>query len=222
MKESEGGIVRTQADALKQLLEQSRDAQCRELREQAELQARELTQRARRQARAKVSAAAHEERARLEREVRVVEAEIETELRRRERERDLALIAAGRDALREALVERWDDPAERAEWAEALMEEAQAVLFGREWTLEHPADWAGEERDAAIAYAREKCGAEVTTTPVPDLSQGLRIRCKGALVDMSVSGLMAHTRAIEGALLAEVGKAGGADTGGGDAEGETS
>jgi hypothetical protein len=206
MKESEGGIVHAQAEALKELLEQSRESQCRELRERAELQARETTQRARRQARERVSKAAHEERARLEREVRMVEAEIETEQRRRERERDLALIAAGRGALREALEARWQDREQRLQWAAAMMQEAREVLFGREWTLEHPADWAGEERDAAIAYAREKCGAEVNATPAPDLAHGLRIRCKGALVDMSVAGLTAHGRTIEGALLAEIGK----------------
>lgn len=218
MKESEGGIVHAQAEALKALLEQSREAQCRELREQAELQARELTRRARRQARERVSKAAHEERARLEREVRMVEAEIETEQRRRERQRDLALIQAGRTELRAALEARWQDRARRLQWAAAIMQEAREVLFGREWTLEHPADWAGEERDAAIAYAREKCGAEVSATAVPDLAHGLRVRCKGALVDMSVSGLMAHARAIDGALLAEVHRTAGDD----DAEGETS
>jgi len=218
MKESEGGIVQAQAEALKALLEQSRDSQCRELRERAELQARELTRRARHRARERVSKAAHEERARLEREVRMVEAEIETEQRRRERERDLALIDAGRTALREALEARWQERDQRLQWAAATLQEAREVLFGREWTLEHPADWAGEERDAAIAYAREKCDAEVSATAVPDLAHGLRIRCKGALVDMSATGLMAHTRAIEGALLAEVGKAADSD----DPEGETS
>ena len=218
MKESEGGIVQAQAEALKALLEQSRESQCRELREQAELQARELTRRARHQARERVSNAAHEERARLEREVRMVEAEIETEQRRRERERDLALLAAGRGALREALEARWQDRDQRLQWAVATLQEARDVLFGREWTLEHPAEWAEQERDAAIAYAREKCDAELNATAVRDLTHGLRIRCKGALVDMSVAGLMAHTRAIEGALLAEVAAA----TDGDDAEGETS
>ncbi len=218
MKESEGGIVQAQAEALKALLEQSRDTQCRELHEQAALQAREITQRARRRARARVSTAAHEERARLESEVRMAEAEIETEQRRRERERDLAMIEAGARALRAALEARWQDRDQRLQWAAATMQEAREVLFGRDWTLEHPADWAGEERDAAIAYAREKCGAEVDAMPAPDLAHGLRIRCKGALVDMSVAGLMAHIRAIEGALLAEIDRA----ESGGDAEGETS
>jgi hypothetical protein len=213
MKESEGGIVQAQAEALKALLEQSRESQCRELRERAELQARELTRRARRQARERVSKAAHEERARLEREVRMVEAEIETEQRRRERERDLALIEAGHELLAETLAGRWEDRAGRAEWAEALMEEAQAVLFGREWTLEHPADWADEERDAALARAREHCNAQVTAKAVDALDAGLRIRSEGALVDLSIPGLLANVRTIEGELLAEFNRA---------AEGETS
>lgn len=206
MKEGDGGIARTQADALKALLEQSRERQCRELKERAEIEAREIRRRARRQGRERVSRAAHEERARLEREVRLVEAEIETEQRRRERLRDLALIEAGRTALREALAARWQDREQRLQWAAATMQEAREVLFGREWTLEHPADWAEEERDAAILYAREQCGAEVTPAAAEDLAAGLRIRCRGALVDMSVAGLMAHGRAVDGALLAEIAK----------------
>ena len=217
MKEGDGGIVRTQADALKELLEQSREQQCRELKERAAHEARELRRRARRQGRERVSRAAKEERARLEREVRLVEAEIETELRRRERLRDLALLEAGREVLREALAARWQDREQRLQWAAVTMQEARDVLFGREWILEHPADWADEERDAAILYAREQCGAEVSAAPADELDAGLRIRCKGALVDMSVAGLMAHGRAIEGALLAEINRAEASA-----AEGETS
>lgn len=206
MKEGDGGIARTQAEALMELLEQSRETQCRELKERAEIEARETRRRARRQGRERVSRAAREERARLEREVRLVEAEIETEQRRRERLRDLALIEAGREALQEALAARWQDREQRLQWAVATMQEAREVLFGREWALEHPADWAEEERDAAVLYARERCGAEVTATPAEDLAAGLRLRCRGALVDMSVAGLMANGRAIEGALLAEIAK----------------
>ncbi|MGD9388590.1 MAG: hypothetical protein PVI87_10240 [Gammaproteobacteria bacterium] len=204
MNKGDGGIVRTQAEALKELLEQSRENQCRELKEHAALEAREIRRRARRRGRERVSRAAHEERARLEREVRLVEAEIETEQRRRERLRDLALIEAGHEALRETLAGRWRARDQRLQWAAATLQEAREVLFGREWVLEHPPDWAGEEVDAAILFAREQCGAEVTASPADGLEAGLRIRCKGALVDMSVAGLMAHGRALEGALLAAI------------------
>lgn len=206
-------IVRTQADALMQLLEQSRDAQCQEVRERAGLQAAEFRRAARKQARERVSRAAHEERERLDREVRMVEAEIETEQRKRARRRDMALLAAGRDTLREALAARWKNRAERAEWAEVAVLEAGEVLLGREWTLEHPASWADEERDAALALAAERCGAQVTAKAVAELDAGLRIRSEGALVDLSIPGLLANVRTIEGELLAEFNRA---------AEGETS
>jgi F0F1-type ATP synthase membrane subunit b/b' len=202
MNESDS-IVRKQADALKQLLEQSRNAHCRTVHDQAEAQAAEIRKRARRAARDRVSKAAHEERARLERELRLVEAEIETERRRRGRLRDSALIEAGRAALASALAKRWGDPAERAEWAEAAVIEAGEVLLGRAWVLEHPASWAADEREQALAFARERCGVEIEAQADEALAAGLRVRTDGASVDMSVAGLLANERSLEGALLAE-------------------
>jgi len=200
-------ITRTQADALKTLLEESRDAQCREAREQAETQARDLRRQARKQARERVSKAAHEERDRLQHEVRVVEAEIETEQRKRARQRDMQLIAAGMGELEKALAERWDSRAARIHWAEVTVMEAAEVLLGREWTLEHPPEWSEAERDEALAFAAQHCGAEISPSAAADLAAGLRIRSKGAMVDMSVRGLMANQRSIKGALLAEFNRA---------------
>ncbi len=202
MNESDS-IVRTQADALKQLLEQSRNAQCRKIHDEAEAQAKDIRKRARRAARERVSKAAHEERARLERELRLVEAEIETEHRRRGRLRDSALIEAGRAALAEALAARWENPAARAEWAQAAVIEAGQVLLGRSWVLEHPASWADEEREQALAFARERLGVEIEAQAIASLEAGLRVRTDGASVDMSVAGLLANERSLEGALLAE-------------------
>jgi hypothetical protein len=194
-------------DALKELLVQSRNAQCREARDQAELQAMELRRKARRQARERVTKAVHEERARLEREVRSVEAEIETEQRRRARQRDMALIQAGYEALVPALTARWADEASRAEWAECALAEAASVLLGTGWTLEHPRGWAGEERDVTLKLASERYGADVEARSVDELETGLRIASAGALVDMSIPGLMSNERTIEGELLAEFNRA---------------
>ena len=211
MKETDG-IVRTQVDALMTLLEQSRSAHCSEVHETAALEAAEIRRRARKLARGRVSKAANEERQRVEHEVRMVEAEIETEHRRRARKRDMALIEVGRAALAETLAARWGERAQRRAWAEALLAEAAEVLLRREWTLEHPAGWAAEEREHAIEFARAHCGAPVEAAPMDELEVGLRIRSEGALVDMSIPGLMANERTIEGELLAEFNRA---------AEGET-
>ncbi|HUG99772.1 MAG TPA: hypothetical protein VMQ83_11455 [Gammaproteobacteria bacterium] len=197
------GIVGVQVDALMDLLEKSRDAHCAQIHEQAELQAAEIRRRARRLARERVSAAAHEERARLEREIRMVEAEIETEQRKRARARDMALIEAGRGRLADALTARWKARTERERWAQSAVLEAGEVLLGREWTLEHPPHWPAEERDRAIEFARERCGATVTVKAVGELDVGLRIRSAGALVDMSIPGLLANARTVDGELLAD-------------------
>jgi F0F1-type ATP synthase membrane subunit b/b' len=202
-------IVRTQVEALLELLEQSRNAHCREVLEQAALQAAEIRQRARKLARARVSKAVHEERQRLEHESRMVEAELNTERRRHERLRDMALIAAGRALLGEALDTRWRDADSRREWAEATLVDAASVLLGREWTLQHPVDWAQPEQEQAVAFARERCGAELQLEPTPDLETGLRVYSEGAVVDMSIPGLLANERTIEGELLAEFARATG-------------
>ena len=211
MKESDS-IVRSQVDALKELLEQSRNAQCREAHDQAEVQAVELRRRARKLARERVTRAAREDRARLEREVRMVEAEIETEQRRRARKRDTALIEAGREALVPALTARWADKASRAEWAECALAEAATVLLGTRWTLEHPRDWPADECKAALERARSRYGAEIEARAADDLEIGLRIRSAGALVDMSIPGLMSNERTIEGELLAEFNRAAKGET----------
>lgn len=196
-------IVRMQVDALMELVEQSRSTQCNEAREQAELQAAELRRQARKLARVRVGKAAREERERLEHEVRMVEAEVETERRRQARRRDVALIAAGRKALAKELAARWAEPDERQAWTERALHEAADVLLGRTWTLEHPADWPADEQHRAIEVAREQLGATIETRPADGLQAGLRIRHGGALVDMSIAGLLANERSIEGELLAE-------------------
>jgi hypothetical protein len=197
------GIVRAQMDALLELLEQARASRCRELREQAEREAAEIRRRARRNARERVRKAAREERDRLEHEIRMTQAEVDTELRRRARARDIELIRAGRAVLRQALAARWNDADGRREWTEAAIAEAGGVLLGRTWTLQHPAEWPAEERDAAIALATSRQGATVQAEADGGLEAGLRILDGGAEIDMSIAGLVANERRVEGELLAE-------------------
>jgi hypothetical protein len=205
-------VVRTQVDALLELLEQSRSARCREVLEQATVQCADIRQRARQLARERVSKAAREERQRMEHELRMVEAEINTERRRRERARDLALIAAGRQLLGDALAARWRDAAGRRDWTETALGDASAVLLDRAWTLEHPADWPQAEGAHAATFAQERYGATLQPEPADGLEIGLRVKSEGALVDMSIAGLMASERSIEGELLAEFNQPAAGDT----------
>lgn len=200
-------IVGTQVDALMKLLERSREDHCREVLEEARKQADEIRRRARRQARERVSTTASEERARMDNEIRMVAAEIETEQRRRERQRDQKLIEVASRQLENSLASRWQDSDDRRAWSEAAMAEAASVLRSKEWMLDHPPDWDEQERDQAIELARSRFEATVRARSTDDLKAGLRLHARGVMVDMSVAGLLANQRIIEGELLAEFNRA---------------
>lgn len=200
-------IVGTQVNALMELLKQSRKDHCREVLDEAREQTAEIRRRARRQARDRVSATVSEERARMDNALRMVAAEIETEQRRRERRRDQKLIDAANQKLSEALARRWDSDDGRRTWTEAALDEAATVLRSKEWTLEHPPGWADKERDETIKLAKARYDATLKARSTDELSAGLRIHAKGVSVDMSLDGLLANQRIIEGELLAEFNRA---------------
>jgi len=197
-------IVGTQVEALKKLLDQSRRDHCERVLEKARSEATEIRRRARRQARERISATVAEERNRMDNTVRMVAAEIETEQRRREQRRDQALIEVAGGKLGEALARRWADAEDRHAWVEATLAEAAVVLRSREWTLEHPSDWPEEQCKAAVALGEEQHNATIQARSTGDFSAGLRIHAQGVMVDMSLEGLLANQRTIEGELLAEI------------------
>lgn len=205
-------IAGTQLNALLELVKQSREKHCREVLDNARAEADRIRRAARKQAREKISQTVRDERQRMNNEVRMAEAEIETEQRRRGRRRELALLKAGRKALAEALEARWQEPANRRLWAQgALIETATIVrsttVRAREWTMEHPVDWAEEEIDPIVQYAQQHFQATVRPQPSEALGAGVRIRSQGVLIDMSIAGLLANEQTMEGELLAEFNRA---------------
>ncbi|MEJ2515936.1 MAG: hypothetical protein P8080_06215 [Gammaproteobacteria bacterium] len=198
------GVVNAQMDALTELLENAREEYRKATLEEAGDQARSYVKKARRTARQRVSGAVAEERDRLDRQVRMAAAEAETEQRRRARMRDIELIRAGWDALEPALRNRWTSAEGRREWALAAVEEARSVLLSRSWELEHPKDWDEAEREALAEAARDRFDVELGFSARDDVKAGVRIRNGTTLVDMSLAGLLAHRRSVEGELLAEV------------------
>jgi len=194
-------IENTAVAGLLRLLEESGDAQCAQLRAKAAEQIAAIRRQAYQRARQRIRKAVAEERARIRQEVGRVDAEVETELRRRSLRHDARLVDAGREALDQALRERWQDAGARQAWADAVLALCDRVLIGREWRLSCPSDWPEAERRRAMEQARERAGATLTIEEDASLEQGFRVRCGGVSVDMSVAGLLSDRAAIEGALL---------------------
>jgi vacuolar-type H+-ATPase subunit E/Vma4 len=199
------GIVRAQLDGLLELLEQSKTRYCETTLEAARSQAADYRKRARRVARERVHRAVSSERERMERELRLAVAGIETEQRRLGRQRDLELIRTGWTALEDALRARWRDDEGRRGWVDAALQAAGSLIPGKDWTIEHPADWPEDERDRALARAREVFGVKARSASADDLEAGLRIVNGGTVLDMSPPGILAQRRTIEAELLAELG-----------------
>jgi len=197
------GVVRAQLDSLLELLEQSKAHYCESTLAAAHAQATDYRKRARRIARDRVRRAVGDERERMERQLRLAAAGIETEQRRLGRRRDLELIRAGWTALEDALRARWRDGDGRRCWVDSALAEAGSLMPGRAWTVEHPADWPGDEQQRALAQAKDAFGVEARFVAAEDLECGLRIVNGGTLLDMSPQGILAQRRAIEAELLAE-------------------
>ena len=131
-----------------------------------------------------------------------VEAEIETAQRRHILQHDAELVAEGRQALQQALLLRWQKPDARSEWARALIDTAARVVIARQWRIEGPPDWPEQEQARIAQHASEMHGADVETRSVDEVRAGLRLRCGGMTVDMSIDGLLADGERTDSDLLA--------------------
>lgn len=194
-------VENTAVAGLLRLLEESSARQCAELTAKAAEKMAAIKRQAYQQARGRIRHAVAEERTRIRQEIGRVDAEIETELRRRTLRHAARLVEAGRAGLEQTLRERWQDAAARQAWSSTLLDQCRQVLLGHEWLMYCPSDWPDDERRQAIEQAREQAGALLTIENDGQLAEGLRVRCGGVTVDMSVAGLLSDQAAIDSALL---------------------
>ncbi|KAA6184950.1 hypothetical protein F2Q65_10445 [Thiohalocapsa marina] len=190
--------------ALLKLVQDWRDQECRRLLAEADTQASDM----RRQAFARDRAALHQrvsaERARAQALVQAARAERDTRLRRRSEQRDAALVAAAWPALVAALQSRWAQAASRRRWVEHALADAATRLAGGGWLIRHAAGWPeAEQADAAAWLGQQRPGADaVRFSADAEIDAGLIISADGAVLDMSLSGLLRDRARIEARLLA--------------------
>ncbi|HKJ76422.1 MAG TPA: hypothetical protein VKA64_04385 [Gammaproteobacteria bacterium] len=198
------GILDAQLRSLTELVDSYRDERCQAILEQARAQRDRYLQQAYREARERMHEAIQEERARARREIRAAEAHLQTRRRQRRHQAALDLLHHGWEQLRDALRERWRDDRARAEWLQALTDQACQRLPASRWQVEHPPGWSPEEAGTLRERAEARCGEDPAFQPDQTISGGLRIRATDALLDGTVEGILTDRRAIEGELLAEL------------------
>lgn len=172
--------------------------------EEAKSNARELLRRVRRENLNRIQTAVNDERRLLEQGLQKERASIATHDRQVRQRQERERLRRGRKQLREELLKRWSDKETRLAWAITLATEASAALEFNRWVVEHPAELDDDDIATVRAAMSEPAGSTVEMLAVSDLAAGLRVRCDGTSMDMTLEGLMAHEATIEGLLLAEI------------------
>lgn len=194
---------RTQA--LLDLVEEDRRAQCAAILAAAEQQAAAALALARAAARERVREAFTEERARQQARVAAVRAELQTRRRLHEQQQAAAWLATAWQRLPQALQARWAEGTARREWVDAAVAEARRVLAPGSWGLLHAPGWPADERQTLAARLQAECGTNAAFTEHAGLGAGLRIVADRNVVDATLRGLLADRAAIGAGLLAELG-----------------
>ncbi len=190
---------------------QHRDEKCAAIRLKAETEARALLRTAWREARQRMHSENAETRRRVEHALASHEAQQQTRARQQRQADDAILLVAARAALQAALLQRWQQPASRQQWCEALVNAAVTTLDGKEWTVEHPADWPVSEHDALLQHITSLCGKAPRLQAQADISAGLRICADGTCMDATINGLLHDRERIDAELLALCNERAGGD-----------
>ncbi|WP_200235568.1 hypothetical protein [Thiohalocapsa halophila] len=188
--------------ALLKLVADERDKACREIRAEAETRARSLIHDAYRRERAALHERIVAERARAEGILRAAAAERATVERRRGEHADAALLAAAWPGLRAQLAERWANAEHRRAWVDTTLEQALERLPEHGWTIRHAGGWPQAEREAALAGLGQAGIEPPALRADGDLEAGLIVAAGGAVLDMSLEGLLRDRARIEARLLA--------------------
>jgi hypothetical protein len=206
-----GSALDSKVKHLLDVVTQHRDEKCAAIRANAQAEARALLRTAWREAREHLHNDNVETRWRIEHALASQEAQRKTRARQQRQADDSVLLAAARAALQAALLQRWQHPASRQQWCEALVNAAVTTLDGKAWTVEHPADWPMSEHDALLQLVNSLCGKMPRLQAKADISAGLRICAEGTCMDATIDGLLRDRERIDAELLALCNERAGGD-----------
>jgi len=194
--------VSDQEKALKALVDEYRDGECRRILARAEQECDTVLTEAHREARRRVHEVVGQERERAESRIRAAQAEVQTQRRRYRQRASVALLEAGWDRLEAELLRRWQVSALRKPWVDGVVRQGLAQLPAGGWVIAHPAPWPEGEQQALSESVAAGLGEAPRLEADADVQAGLRITSGGTSLDATVAGLLGDRGAVEARLLA--------------------
>jgi len=204
-------IVDAQIQHLQNVVEHHRATACEKIQLQARTKSHELISKAHENARRRMHEDNVETREKENRQLASAVAQIQTQKRLARQQSDEELLRTSWKLLKESLERQWQQADTRKQWLDNLIGQALATLVSQHWRIEHPVDWAAEERTALQIRLQEQLGHSPEMDAVTDISAGLRLCTEGTCVDGTTDGLMHERTRIEALMLAAIHKHGDAD-----------
>ena len=192
----------TRSQALLDLVEQDRVAQCNTVIGQAQAQAATLLAQARADARMRVREAFAAERQRAQARIAAARATLQTQRRLHAQRQAAAWLARAWQHLPQALRMRWRDDAARNSWITAAINQAQRLLPPGRWRIVHGGHWPEAERQALAARLQRDNATQLAFEVDASIDAGLRVVSGGNRLDATLAGLLADRDEIGARLLA--------------------
>jgi vacuolar-type H+-ATPase subunit E/Vma4 len=197
-------IVDAQVDHLLQVVKQYENKHCDKLRKRAGIQAERIVEGAYKKARERTMRSVEEARSQSIQDLKMAEASLQTQIRLARHKLDEAFLEQAWIQLRDALCARWQDAELRNQWISEIVNEADASLISREWSLECPDSLSDTECEQLKAQLDTLGLDSLEMKPGDDMNAGLRICAGGACIDGSVEGLLRQKARIEEMFLASI------------------
>lgn len=201
-------IIDAQVQHLLNVVEKQRAERCKEILDQAQNDAHAIIDKAHKDARRRMHDDNLETREKANQQLASTEAQLQTRKRLARQQSDEELLQSSWGLLKESLERQWQQPGTRKQWVENLIDQALATLVSPHWRIEHPADWAEEERIALQMHLLEQLDHAPELQPDADISAGLRLCTEDTCVDGTANGLLHKRSHIEALMLAAIHKHG--------------
>ena len=191
----------TRTQALLDLVEQDRVAQCNTIIAQAQAQAATLLAQARADARLRVREAFGQERLRAQARTAAARATLQTQRRLHAQRQAAAWLARAWQHLPQALRSRWRDGQARRLWVAATIDAARRLLRPGRWSIVHGPAWPEFERQALAEQLQREFGTLAAFAVDESIDAGLRVASNGNVLDATLAGLTADRDEIAARLL---------------------
>ena len=200
MKDSQN-ITSAQVAEMQQLAEAWATEKSDEIHRKASKQASDIVCSAYHDAKLRLRRHFKSDRQHSNQQIASAEATLKTRERQEMQQLQLKVLHKAQAALKNELINRWQQGEQRSQWVESIWQQADGSLPRAQWSIVYGGLWPQSEQDALMKRVSEETGITADITHDDRIDAGLRICSQGACVDGTVGGLLANHSRLESDIL---------------------